>query len=47
MGILPPGVKPTWDSNGAQTQALILECYRRAEHERVHWESSLAGAKIQ
>lgn len=31
--MLPPGVNPDWESNGVQTQALILAYDQHCEHD--------------
>ncbi len=44
--MLPPNVKPDWDENGAQVQALILAFHQIRCHDEDEREAQMAGARM-
>jgi hypothetical protein len=45
VGVRPPGVLPTWDDNGVETQAKILAFDQLADYDETKLKAALAGVK--
>ena len=46
LGVLPPGVKPTWDDCGVQTQAQIVAFDQTRAYDESEREARLLGARM-
>jgi hypothetical protein len=45
LGIRPPGVKPSWDENGVEAQALIVAYHQTRSYDDDERDARLIGAR--